>query len=59
MQYTSHLDCAGFSMADAVVPVHAPVDAVKVPHAHAANDAMPLPADAIRMRDAYFDYELI
>jgi hypothetical protein len=61
MHTTSHIDSAGFSLTDTVVSVHAPVDILNAPNTVAANDAAPLPfaAHAIRMRDVYFDYELI
>ncbi|HEX7646232.1 MAG TPA: hypothetical protein VF450_02345 [Noviherbaspirillum sp.] len=61
MHTTSHLDSAGLSLADTVVAIHAPVDILNAQNTVAANDAAPLPfaANAIRMRDAYFDYELI
>jgi hypothetical protein len=61
MQNVSSSASAGFSCADTVVPVHASVDALSAVHAIAANDAIALPfgIDAVRMRDAYFDHELI
>jgi hypothetical protein len=62
MQFTSHAESAAHSIAEAVVAIHAPVDAVNTSHAPAANDtdeAYPYPVNAIRMRDPYFTYELI
>ena len=60
MQTISHSGQAVESVfAALVVPLQAEVDAVGAAHQHAANDALPFPANAIRMRDAYFDYELI